>query len=368
VNQLNGTKINGEIEETGGHGGDLERASRQSGLHPSEILDFSSNINPLGPPPGLRAHLRRVLKEITRYPQPQARDFCSVLSDHLRVPVRKLLPGNGANDLLHLLMLWWRPPRVWVPAPSFSEYYRAARLAGAQVSYYSLPAEQPLSQAHPGEKLSRGELVVLCNPNNPTGTLYRRRQIKRLVEAAREREALVLVDESFLSLSGQPGESLQRDEYRNLWVVVSLTKCWALPGLRLGYAVGPEEEVTQLARLGDPWRLNFLSQRAGLFCLQQPGYLEKTLALVEKEKNYLRRRLHQMGCFKVYPGQANFLLVRGERPGFHAGDLYRFLLERGLLIRRADNFRGLDHRYFRLAIRRRPENRRLLKALEEYVG
>jgi len=354
-------------ESAGGHGGDLQAAARVSGLDPADILDFSSNVNPLGPPPGLKALLKKELEEINRYPVPQARELRAALAQRLEVPENRVLPGNGANDLLHLLLLWLRPRRVLVPAPSFSEYYRAATLAGAEVEHFSQPPGEPLKVELLKKKLQPGDLLVLCSPNNPSGTLYPGGEIEKLSRAAEKREAMLLVDESFLPLAGREEESLRRVESGHLYVLLSLTKLWALPGLRLGCLVGPGEKITRLNSLGDPWRVNHLAQQAGLYCLQQEGYLEKTLSLLEKERDYLSRGLQSTGDLTVYQSAANFLLARGEKETFNAGHLQSRLLEKGLLVRRADNFRGLDERFFRVAVRRRPENRRLLQAVEDYL-
>lgn len=369
---LHETNHSGTIDENkaGGHGGDLLAASRESGLPPEEILDFSSNVNPLGPPPGLHSHLRRRLKTIINYPEPGAWSLREQLADFLGVDQERLMVGNGANDLLHSLLLWQRPRQVVLPAPTFSEYARAARLAGAEVKQVYQPPGETLQVKEIEKELEEKDWLVLCNPNNPTGRLFPRREIEPLVQAAGQKSASVLVDESFLPLTGREEESLRNAEELNsrLWVLLSLTKLWALPGLRLGCLAGPEKEVQSINSLGDPWRVNTLAREAGLFCLQQEDYLGKTLDLLKKERKYLQRGLERAGKFEVYRGEANFLLIRGVEENFRASDLRSFLIKRGLLIRQADNFYGLDSRYFRLAVRRRRENRRLLQGIEEYLN
>ncbi len=354
-------------DETGGHGGDLKRALRRFDLDQNRLLDFSSNINPLGPPPGLLAHLRRVLPEITAYPTPQARELREALSAYFHVPPSSLMVGNGANELIHLLMLWKRPQRVLVPAPTFSEYERAALLCGARVERFPLPPGEPLDAEAVGAKLGNGDLVVVCNPGNPTGTLYRQAELTVLMRNAEERGAAVMVDESFIPLTGHPEESVRGWVGEHLWVVQSLTKLWGLPGLRLGCLIGPEKELGELTRLGDPWRVNLLAQEAGTYCLQHDGYLGQALALVERERLYLTRRLRAMGCFQVFDGAANYLLVRGLDPQFQVEVFAHRLAARGVLVRRADNFHGLNERYFRIAVRKRAENRRLLDEIKCFL-
>lgn len=354
-------------DETGGHGGDLARAAQKWGYSKEEIVDFSSNINPLGPPPGLLEHLGSLLPNIVAYPTPQARELRAGLAEFLRVPDNRLLLGNGANELIHLILLWNRPGRVFIPAPSFSEYERAAKLAGAAVEYYSLLPGEEDDFSEVAGKLERDDMLVFCNPNNPTGILYPRTRLADMVNAAGQRGAAVMVDESFVSLTGRLEESLRNMDANNLWLVISLTKLWGLPGLRLGCAVGPGDKISKITGWGDPWRVNYLAQEAGLFCLAAEGYLEESLALIEEERRYLIRELKATGAFEVFGGSANYLLLKGLDPAFNINLFQDFLARRGVLVRRADNFNTLDHRYFRIAVRRRPENQRLLREIKAWL-
>jgi threonine-phosphate decarboxylase len=352
-------------DETGGHGGDLSRALRR--WNPGvELLDFSSNINPCGPPSGLLDHLRRELNRITAYPVPQARELRDSLAGYLGVPVSRLLLGNGATELIHLLTLWRRPRKVIVPAPSFSEYRRAACLAGAEVEEFPLLPGEETASLSPCINMEKGDLVVFCNPNNPTGRLYSRRTLLKLAETARAKGAELLIDESFIPLSGGEEESLRHREDGGLWIVISLTKLWSLPGLRLGCLIGPEEDIGELTRWGDPWRVNSLAQAAGLYCLEQESFIEKSLEMIGKERSFLKQNLWESGHFKVFDGVANYLLLQGLDSSFDAADLQAYLAKLGLLIRRADNFSGLDKTYFRIAVLRRHDNLRLLRGIDNW--
>ena len=354
-------------DETGGHGGDLVHAARQWNPEGGRMIDFSSNVNPLGPPEGLLEHLNEALPEIVNYPTPQARELREKLSRFLGIPENRLIMGNGANELIHLLVLWKRPRRVLIPAPTFSEYERAAHLAGAQVERYSLRPGEKFDPRTLIGRLDYGDLVVFCNPSNPTGMLYGGKELQELVSAAGEKGALVMIDESFIPLTGQPEKSLRHNASSNLFIALSLTKLWALPGLRLGCLVGPENDVLELTRWGDPWRVNSLAQKAGLYCLDHEDYLEKTLELIKSERRFITERLEETGGFHVFAGAANYLLVQALEPGFDVAHCQERLARRGVLIRRADNFYGLDHTYFRVAVLKRPENRRLTEEMEAYI-
>lgn len=361
-----------DYEETGGHGGDLHAASAEFGLKPAEFYDFSSNINPLGPPPGLIEELQNNLAgDLDRYPVPQARVLRSALASFLDVPAERLLIGNGATELIHLLLLWKRPQRVIIPFPTFSEYERAARLVGATVRRFPLPLQVAplLKETEMKELLAWGDLLIFCNPNNPNGFYYAPEMILEIIHKAGEKNVTVLIDESFIFFTEEPCRQafLTRD-YPHLWTVASLTKLWALPGLRLGFLAGPESKIQELTRQGDPWRVNALAQRAGLYCLGKPDFLAESLRVIRAEREYLLKNLREIKDLKVFPGEVNFLLLRGEREGFSCEELYRFLAARGVLIRKASNFPGFDQRYFRIAVRRREENERLLKELAAFFN
>ncbi|HHT47024.1 MAG TPA: aminotransferase class I/II-fold pyridoxal phosphate-dependent enzyme [Firmicutes bacterium] len=406
-----GRYINGDSQirkiadgEAGGHGGNVYAAAAAHGLRPEDFCDFSSNINPLGPPPGLLSELKKHLEqEICRYPAPQAAPFRAALARDLGIPEERLLIGNGANELIHLFFLWKRPKKVLIPAPTFSEYARAARLAGAKVEYFRLLPEKAFSK----EKLvaqvqmSGSDLIVFCNPNNPTGMYYPRELLEEIALAVAEKGVAVFIDESFFPFTGRSAsESFSGSVFRSasgpgsavscpvpgapcsghsaepenagsscgdLWAVASLTKLWALPGLRLGYLLGPPEGIRSLTENGDPWRVNALAQRAGNYCLFQKQHIRDSLELVKGEREFLLRELEKIDGLKVYPGEANYLLLRGLSGGFSSADLCRKLASRGILIRDASNFPALDRSYFRIAVRPRRENLRLLSALRDYV-
>ncbi len=350
-------------DSPGGHGGNIGAVADRFGLKKEDICDFSSNINPLGVPEGLPGELKDHLHEICSYPEPLAATLRRGLAGHLAIPEEKILLGNGANELIHLFFLWSRPGKVLIPAPTFSEYERAARLSGATVERFLLPPGVSLQAGELMKRLQGVDLVVLCNPNNPTGAYYRRELVEEVVLGARQRGAAVLLDESFFTLTGKPpSESMAPSGHDNLWTVVSLTKLWALPGLRLGYIVGPRGGIKKLSA-GDPWRVNALAQRAGLYCLKDEGYVRKSIELVREERQFLMGGLQEIDGLKVFPGEANFLLLRGEKEGFNSRQLYGRLASQGVLIRDASNFPGLDHRYFRVAVLRRPQNELLLEKI-----
>ncbi len=358
------------MEETGGHGGDLQAAAAAFARKEGDFYDFSSNINPMGPPAGLvdelRGHLER---DLLSYPVPQARTFRRALAQAFSIPEGRLLVGNGASELIHLFFLWLRPRRTVIPAPTFSEYERGALLAGSEVERIPLYPDAPIQPEAFYSSVGKGDCLVFCNPNNPTGTCYPRQTLEPIIEGALSRGAAVLLDESFFLLTGRPlKEGFFCSDRPDLWTVVSLTKLWALPGIRLGFLVGPENKIGPISRLGDPWRVNALAQRAGLYCVQDKAYVHASIQMINDERAFMVDKLAAFRDLTVFPSWANYLLVRGDTRGFSSTDLHLRLAARGVLIRDAANFPGLDQRFFRIAVRGRKENLILLEALNAEIG
>ena len=335
------------------HGGRLS-----AGL--PDVADFSASTGPAGIPRAARAALRDV-SWASEYPDISASRLVGALAAHAGVPARCVVPGNGASELIHAYFRHAVPGRrVLIPAPTFSEYERAARLAGCRPSFFGT--------MHLGDdldafsaRLPRGGCAVVCNPNNPTGALLRRRQVSRLISAAASRSCALLVDECFVELA-DPAESVARSapRRRNLAVLRSLTKSFCLAGVRLGYLVAPAPLAGILRGAAVPWNTSGAAQAAGVAALGEKGYLEAARAMVRREAAYLRRGISGIAGLECLPSEANFMLVRARDPR----RLRRALLERGVLVRSCAGFRGLEG-CVRISVRTRRENRLLLRALGE---
>lgn len=336
------------------HGGDVYAAAARWGLRPEQFLDFSANINPLGPPPGALAAAQAALAGVAQYPEPFARALRATLARRHGLPEEAILVGNGAAEVLHLFLRQAAGRRVALPEPGFAEYARAARSAGATV----LPV--PHDQPEPPDGLERGDWWVLCNPHNPTGHLFTPEQI---MEQARRSRATLLVDEAFIDLTeaGEGGSVIRfTPAITNLVVVRSLTKFYALPGLRVGYAAAPPALVARLDATRDPWSVSGVAQAAALAALADEEYAGRTRSWLQAERGFLAAGLAALPGYEVLAPSANFVLVRAPEP---AHRLQERLGPQGILIRDCRSFAGLTPFHVRLAVRSRAENLRLLEAL-----
>lgn len=360
------------------HGGNLRWAAQRYGRPVTGLIDFSASINPLGPPPAVRRALRRALSEVEHYPDPDALRFREKLAQRLGVPLASTRALNGGAEGFFWLLHHWRPRRVIVPVPAFSEYARAAAAVGAELRAPALlrpslsrdacravlPVDALLDEA------MAGAVVVIANPNNPTGHAYERGGLLELHRRLRTVGARLLVDEAFLDfLPDADRRTLAREAAHadDLVVVGSLTKFFALPGLRLGYLIAEPHLLKELDRLRHSWPVNHLAQVAGAEALGDERtytrFAQRTRQLIAAERAWLLTALSGIPGVRVYASAANFLLLElaPDWPG--AGPVVDQLGRRGFLVRDASNFVGLGPGALRIAVRRRRENRRLVREL-----
>lgn len=353
------------------HGGNIHRASEVLGRGIHEILDFSANINPLGIPRPLKEALIANIDAMMHYPDPEYRRLRSRLSDYTGVPSGSIIPGNGSSELIFLLLRTLKPKDILIPAPSFSEYEKAAADAGIAMRVFELREEEGfrLNTERLTRELSAGiECVLLCNPNNPTSTLISYEEMALIVEHARRCGTMVIIDEAFIELTVGGASNSVVDlvkRYDNLFIIRAFTKVFAVPGMRLGYGVGGEELVARMRLKQQPWSVNSLAACAGDFLAGAGEYLHRTSAWLAKEKEWLCKGLSGIRGVEAFRPDSNFVLVRLPDAGPDAGTLKDRMAKRGVLIRDASNFRFLSKRYIRVAVRDRASNRRLVEALRE---
>ncbi|CCO07970.1 threonine-phosphate decarboxylase CobD [Desulforamulus hydrothermalis] len=350
------------------HGGNVWRAAQAYGVPKERILDFSANINPLGPSPKAMAALQAALADIKHYPEPQAETLRRLIANITGVPESMLILGNGAAELIYALAGVIKPRRVVLPVPAFSEY-AAAFAAFAQLEVV-LPPEQNfcLDVGQLLRLLQPGDLLILANPNNPTGGLIEPTELAQLVWGTGRAGAWLLVDEAFMDFV-RPSRTLLPEVSGHPWLMIlrSLTKFFAMPGLRLGYLAAAPYIIKQLTDCLPPWRVNLPAQAAGLASLQDTDYIETTLKLIHRQRDWLAAGLAALPGLRPLPAAANYILVDCRAGGLTAGQIQAHLGPAGILIRNCDNFRGLDSYYFRVAVRSQEENRILLHHLQTII-
>lgn len=349
------------------HGGNVFAAARRLGVSVSRILDFSANINPLGPSPRALWKLRRELDLIRHYPDSQKNELRSLVAKKEAIEPGCILFGNGTTQLLHLIPRFLKPGKALVVQPGFAEYEAALRTVGCKIHRLYLVRETRfrLDRAQLVSSISRErpELIVLGNPNNPTGAMISGSLLSELLDLCAKKHIYLILDESFIDFTSRPSLLAEASRRPYLCVLRSLTKFWALAGLRIGFLVAQEPLVEKLSAHMEPWSVNTLAWTAAAASLRDSEYRRKTLTLVRSERAFLSGQLSHLGWLKPYPSDANFLLVRIETKDLYSTDLQSRLERRNILIRDASSFPGLGRKYIRIAVRNHRENQRLIEEL-----
>ena len=332
----------------------MKRYEHGGNTDPEQIrYDFSANINPLGMPTAVRQAVIQSADDCIRYPDPQCLALGKALAGEHGVSPQQIVCGNGAADLIYRLAAALRPKKALLSAPTFSDFRYPDTLPDAVTNDI--------------------DLVMLCSPNNPTGTTIAPALLEKLVLRCIKLGIALAVDECFLPfVNGEMEKSmvpyLKKYPGNGLYVLRAFTKLYAMPGLRLGYLIcGSAEQAQAVRNRGQSWSVSVPAQAAGLAALKEAGYAAGTAEYVERQRAYLSGELDRLGL-KVYPAEANFLLFRHmQAPEWRAKGMLSFadrMQRHGIAVRRCENFRGLGPDYYRIAVRTEEENREFIRQTE----
>lgn len=355
------------------HGGNIYKAAAQYQIPSASLLDFSANINPLGIPAELKRLLTANLDNLIHYPDPAATNLRRNIGRYLDVPAAQIIPGNGASEIIFLLLATLRPKKVLLCAPTFAEYAKAAAAAGVVADYFPLAAAEGF-QLRLASFLARArdcDCIFLCNPNNPTSGLLEQDSLVDLLEHTGATGTTVIIDEAFIELTVGGNRNSAVDlaaKYPHLFIIRAFTKIFAVPGLRLGYGIGAPGLVTAMWARKLPWSVNLLADSVGEYLAQAGEFLDATAAWLRAEKEWFYERLGEIAKLEPYPPQTNFILLQLLDRDQKVAALQDKLARRGILIRDASNFETLNEQFFRLAIRSRADNQRLLAELQEVLA
>ncbi|WP_310831816.1 threonine-phosphate decarboxylase CobD [Paenibacillus pedocola] len=354
-----------------GHGGDLLTAAELYGAGNGSFLDFSANINPLGPPPGVLELLQDAAAAITAYPDPGHRRLKALLAGALGVGADWITVGNGAAESMALLLLAVAPRQVGIVEPCFSEYRQLSEQFGAEVLSVQGTGEQEYRAGveQIAGLLEQVDLLFLGQPNNPNGVQYALEDVRLLARKAEACRTILAVDEAFIDfIPEERRQSLlpELGAYRHTVLIRSMTKFYAIPGLRLGFTIAAPELAAAMTGKQVTWSVNGLALLAGEACLRSGrSYEERTRGLIAVERELLREGLLRLGC-TVPPGEANFLLL--ELPAaWNAAAMQEQLGRRGILVRSCAMYPGLAAGHLRVAVKGHEDNARLLREMGEIL-
>ena len=365
------------------HGGNIYKIFREKNI--TEILDYSSNINPYGVPESLKRKITENIGILERYPDPDYVELREKLAKLNNVDISNITVGNGATESIFLFMKVLKPENVLIVSPTFGEYERAVRAWDSsenreiEIEYFELEEKDEfrLNIGKLKKELEKKyDLVIICNPNNPTGKFLKMAETEEILRECNRYDTKLFIDEAFIEfLEDGLKESIVNsgENKKNLFVTRAFTKFFAIPGLRLGYGIyfdkGLELKITEKK---EPWSVNNIAEMAGITVLDDVEYIEKTLKWITKEKKYIYEKLNEISEIKPYKTEVNFICVKIKdkliSKGLNVKKLQEKMMEEGILIRDASNFKFLDERFFRLAIKDRRSNDRIISVLKEILA
>lgn len=355
------------------HGSDLEKIAEYYKIDPHEVVKFGANVNPLGLSDFVKEKLAANLDIISSYPDRNYTTLKEQIGRYCHVPAQHVAVGNGSTELISLLISQRKAKKALVLGPTYSEYERELTLTGGSISHYNL--KESLHFKLDMEDFIRAleddiDLLILCNPNNPTSSALCQRELLQILKVCREKDIFVMVDETYVEFAPDVSEITAvplTDRFDNLMVIRGVSKFFAAPGLRFGYGITSNATfLKSLLTHQNPWSLNSIAAYAGELMLQDTDYIQKTRSLICSERDRLYEMLSVMPGITVYKPYGNFILIRLLRPGITSFDVFEAAIKEKMMIRDCSSFESLDGEYIRFCIMLPEDNDRLMKLGTEF--
>lgn len=358
----------------------IYRLAEELKIQEKKILDFSTSVNPLGVSKKIKAEIRKHLKYLHNYPDPEAKRSRDRLAQYHNIKPETILCGNGSTELIHLIVRALKPQKVLIAIPTYPEYERAI-IANQKLSIsthmsedkkeiirYLLLNKENHFEINPDEFIDEMRflevpsqpirMAFLCNPNYPTGRVLKKDDVLKIAEAARKNKCYLLVDEAFIDFC--PNESVIQEVKNNPYLIVlrTMSNFYALAGLRIGYGIFPLHLIQRLKELKEPWTVNNLAQRAVVIAIKDKIFKKETTELIQQEKRFLEKNFKKLG-FEYFKSDVNFYLLKID----NAKEICNYLMKKGILVKDCSNFKGLDSTYLKISVKSHRENTILIKEL-----
>ncbi len=353
------------------HGGNIKDATRRYELKKSSLIDFSASINPLGLTDKLKKAIFSTLDALPHYPDPECAELKEEFSRHLKIPADNLLFGNGSAELIFLIARALKIKKALISTPTFSEYENAVKINSGECLFLKTSENNGFRPNIDNlvKGLKKSDALFICNPNNPTGYLLDKGGLDYLAKECVKNNAFLIIDEVFIDFVKETDNfSMFKDILSNkkLLILRSLTKFFALAGLRLGYLAAESKLIEKISLFQPPWSVNSLAQTAGVVAINNTAFIKKSQHYVSEQGKIFFQKLKKIKYLKPYAPITNFIFCKIESANINSRKLRDYCGQAGMLIRDCSNFRGLNNKFIRLAVRKEEENQKLIRVLLTY--
>lgn len=332
------------------HGGDLYQAAALAGVPKDNIVDLSTNTNPLGTPLVVPQFLLKNMNEILNYPDLEYRLLYKGLEDFSSMPSENIIAGNGASEIINLFISVVKPKRILIVHPTYGEYERESSKFKAKIDYY-VPEDLCLDFQELKNKFPKYNAVFICNPNNPTGKLIPKISLLELLPLTHD--TWLFVDESFMDFVTESESYSLRNIVKNakLFILHSLTKIYAIPGLRIGCGYGPADLIARMRENQIPWSINNFAVIAAIQAMRDSDFIKASQENIKSLRAYVEKLILPIANIRLVPSDVNFFLLNISQTGYTSSSLQERLLQKGYLVRNCNTFPGMKEDYIRIALR-----------------
>mgnify|MGYP005808340511 FL=1 len=356
------------------HGGDLDEISRIYGIKKEEIYNFGGNVNPLGLPESVKAAIAGNAHAPTNYPDVSYVALREAIGDYTGIDPKHIMVGNGSTELISMCIRSICPQKAVIVSPAYSEYLKEIELTGGSAELFPLKEQDEfmLNISELKKVLTPDiDMLVICNPNNPTGTYVTCDEIREILIHCKSRNIKLMIDETYVEfsdISKKVSAMPLIEEFDNLFIIRGTSKFFACPGLRLGYGACSNKDIIDYINTHkDPWSVNIFAELSGTVMFRDKAFINKTRSLINTEREKIFRELFNIDCVHVYDTQSNFFLLRLKREDITSTDVFNKLIQNKILIRDCADFPYLDNHFIRFCILDEKSNDLLLENLKEIL-
>lgn len=354
------------------HGSDLETIEAVYGIKKNLITSFSANVNPLGVSPLLRKTLADKIDAITSYPDREYTSLRKCIASYANCVYSQVIVGNGSTELISLFIQIKHPKKALIIGPTYSEYEREISLGGGTSLYYPLKEKEDFKiniedfLTHLNEGI---DLLVVCNPNNPTSTSISSNQMRIILDHCKQHDIFVMIDETYVEFADNMKEINcvpLTYYYNNLIILRGISKFFAAPGLRLGYAItGNLDLIEEINKRKNPWTINSLAEVAGTIMFTDKEYIQQTKQLISAERTRIYDILSKEKNLYPFKPSANFILVKILKDNLTSQDIFDAAIRKHLMIRDCSTFPFLSNKFFRFCFMSSEKNDELIQCILE---